>query len=411
MRTWLAGCMVLAACGDPEPDRASSRTALRIVGSDAITHRLAPALGASYEVGHQVEVQVRVANEADAMRALLEGRADLAATTRPAMPIEIEQAKALGIDLDAPGARHIAGVDAVAVSVHPRNPTDSLTYDQIVGIFCTRSIDNWSYLGLDDRPIRAVVPDAGSGTRALFEDFFCGPKGLHPRVEVLPVDAIATALGADPTAISFLSMTEGGGKVLGLRPDAGGQPIRPTQQNITRGSYPLSYDLYLFSRGAPSGPTKIFLNWLSSPSGQEVVDEQRFVPLFLRPERMDEARPLRETIHFDQGEAAPNQRSAARLQLLVDELRSRAGEYRHIVLEGYTDALEPAPADLSQARAEAVRSLLQGELPGLYFEIIPRGAVNPIAPNDTPYGRLRNRRVQVYLAAEEAQREDVVVGG
>ena len=85
------------------------------------------------------------------------------------------------------------------------------------------------------------------------------------------------------------------------------------------------------------------------------------------------------------------------------------GSNFHVVLEGYTDNREPEPTDLSYQRAETVRNLLQAELPGLYFEIIPRGAMNPIAPNDTPYGRQRNRRVQIYLAAEEKAEDAVEV--
>lgn len=401
----------IIACGAPQQEAEPAST-LRVAGAEALTHKLLPALGSTWLQNRpDLRLDVRTLEEGNAIRALLDGEVDIAASTRPARANEEEQAREFGFTLNAPGSRHLVAVDVVAVSVHPSNVTDSLTYDQIIGIFCTRSIDNWSFLGLEDKPIRAIARDPASGTRALFEDFFCGPRGIHPRLEVLPVEEIAQVLREDPAAISFMSMAEDGGKILGLRPDAGGQPIRPSQQNIIRGSYPLYHDLYLFTRGAPEGDLQAFIHWLASPAGQEVVDEQRFVPLFLRPERLDEARPLRETIHFEQGQAAPNQRSAARLQLLVDELRQRAGEYRHIVLEGYTDSHEAHDIALAQARAEKVRDLLQEQLPGLYFEIIPRGALNPIAPNDTPYGRQRNRRVQIYLAAEEAHRDDVVVGG
>lgn len=410
----MRSCVLLAAlvgCGAPADEPASTK-ALRVAGSEALTHKLLPAAADVWLQGRSdLELELQTVDESAAIRGLLNGTADLAASARLARANEEEQATQLGFQLNDRESRHIVGVDVVAVAVHARNPTDSLTYDQIIGIFCTRSIDNWSFLGLEDRPIRAIARDPASGTRALFEDFFCGPKGMHPRLEVLPVDEIAQVMHDDPSAISFVSMTEDMGKVLGLRPDAGGQPIRPSQQNIIRGSYPLYHDLYLYTRGAPEGDTKRFLDWLASPAGQEVVDEQRFVPLFLRPERLDEARPLRETIHFEPGQAEPNQRSAARLQLLVDELRERAGEYRHVVLEGYTDPQEGDATRLSQARAEAVRGMLQQELPGLYFEIIPRGELNPIAPNDTPYGRQRNRRVQIYLAAEEADKDEVVVEG
>ena len=91
----------------------------------------------------------------------------------------------------------------------------------------------------------------------------------------------------------------------------------------------------------------------------------------------------------------------ARLQLLIDERESRAGEYRHIVLEGYADNREPEAVRLSENRARTVEALLSNALPGTYFEIIPRGSHRPLAPNDTPFGRQQNRRVQVYLADEE----------
>src|SRR5690606_31651570 len=167
------------------------------------------------------------------------------------------------------------------------------------------------------------------------------------------------------------------------------------------GAYPLYHDIYLYTPGAPRGATAEFLEWVVSPAGQEVVDEARYVPLFLRSGQADKPRPLRETIHFERGISAPNQLSAARLGLLVEELRGRADEYRHIILEGYADNQEPDALALSQARADAVRVYLEAEIPGLFFEIIPRGATRPIAPNETPYGRLRNRRVQIYLAEEE----------
>jgi len=323
--------------------------------------------------------------------------------------MEEEQARELGYQLNVPESRRIIGVEVVSISVHPSNQPNSLTYDQVIGIFCTQQIDNWSFLGQEDAPIHAITRDPMSGTRTLFEDFFCGPKGIHPRLEIQTVADIKRALHDDPFAISFVSRAENAGKVIGLRPDGSGPPVRPSQQNIIRGAYPLYQDLYLFAPHEPSEAAAEFVDWILSPAGQEVVDEQRFVPLFLRPEALNAARPLRETIHFEPGSAMPNQRSLARLQLLVGELRQRAGEYRHIVLEGYCDVQERSPTELSRGRAEAVGQLLEHEIPGLYFEIIPRGNASPIAPNNTPYGRQRNRRVQIYLAAEEA--EGPVSGG
>lgn len=410
MRWSMVALLLVVGCQEP-PAPDEGRPVLHIAGTDAVMTRLLPALTETHvrSVG-TLDFDLVHEDASDAFRDMLAGGADLVATSRKHMPAEEEQAKANGYSLAAEGSSHIVAVDVVALATHPFNSVDSLSYDQVIGIFCSGSIDSWSFLGLDDRPLRAVSLPPRSGTRALFEDFFCGPSGIHSGVEILEEAALAKALATDPNAVGYLSMAAIEGKVLGLRPDALGPPTQPSQQNIIRGAYPLYHDLYLYSPGPAEGHAADFLDWIASPAGQEVVDEARFVPLFLRPTRLDEPRPLRETIHFEPGSSVPNQRSEARLEMLADELEERAGEYRHIVLEGYTDPHEPNATELSYARAETVKKLLEKDLPGLFFEIIPRGASNPIAPNETPYGRQRNRRVQIYLAEEENAPSIVVEG-
>lgn len=394
----------LVGCGGSAGTEDDGPPTLRIGGSETVTRALAGALAQTHADSRgTLRFEITGGGSTVGIDKLLDGKVDVAATTRAPLPSEEQQARANGYSIIE--GRHVIGVDVLTVAVHPDNPIDNLTYDQVIGMFCTGQIDDWSFLGLDAGKIRVLTRDPRSGNRALFEDFFCGPSGIADRAEVASFDTINAALTEDPMAITFVSLSENVGKTLGLRPDPAGPPVRPSQQNIIRGAYPLYQDILLITPGPPQGKARNFVEFALSPAGQEVVDEERFVPVFLRPERLDDARPLRETIHFDAGETQPNLRSTARLQLLIDELRDRAGEYRHVVLEGYTDNREPNATDLAYKRAETVRTLLQSELPGLYFEIIPRGALHPIAPNDTPYGRQRNRRVQIYLAAEEKEED------
>jgi phosphate transport system substrate-binding protein len=266
-------------------------------------------------------------------------------------------------------------------------------------------VQNWSQIGGPDRPIHVVAPDLESGSRALFEDFFCGLRGIDPKIQVQSTEKLAQTVTTDEDAVTIASLSESAGKMLALMPDVGLPPVRPSQDNVTRGSYPLYGDLYLVTRGTPTGDLAGFLKWVEEPGGQEVVDDQRFVPLFLRPPaRADEARPLRETVHFDPGESRPDSRSLLRLQLLIDEIKVR--QVRHVILEGYTDNEEPNAFPLSEQRAVAVRELIAPEVPDVYFEIIPRGPKSPIAPNNTPMGRMINRRVQVYIGEEEREQGD-----
>jgi phosphate transport system substrate-binding protein len=396
------GLLGLAGCEGPEQERVQEPSAptLRVAGSEAMLKRLVPALLEPWKRSRpDAVVTSEVQDAAVAIRGLSERTYDLVASTRDVRPSEDEQAQVLGYSLRGSQSRHIVAVDVVAVSVHQKSPLDALTYDQVIGVFCSRAIDNWSFLGAGDRPIRVLVPNIESGDRALFEDFFCGPKGFHRNVEVGTDESIRQALNSDESAISFVSASDPAGKLLALQADADLLPVRPTQDQIIRGAYPLYKDLYLFTRGTPTGLVADFLRFVESPGGQEVVDEQRLVPLFLRPERMDEPRPLRETVHFEPGSSTPDQRSMARINLLIEELRER--KLSHVVLEGYTDDQEPDSYRLSEQRAQTVRQMLAAELPDLYFEIIPRGPKAPLAPNETPFGRQVNRRVQIYLGEDE----------
>jgi len=403
--------LAAASCTAPAPPRKSApaKPLLRIGGSETMSRALIPALVAAHERSlGTMDFEVTGGGTGAGLRQLIDGTLDIAAASRPHYDADADQARNAGISLTARGSRTIVGLDVVSVVVNESSPIESLTYDQVIGIFCDKTIDDLSFLGLEAGPIRPVTRDPRSGTRALFEDFFCA-RGINGHIESMDASGIQHAISTDPSVISFASMTDGVGKIVPLRPDSEGEPIAPSVKNIANGRYPLYRDLYFYTPGPASGPAKQFIDWSLSPAGQDVLDEQRFVPIYHRTKVFDEPRPLRETIHFDSGSSMPNQRSAARIQLLVQELQQKGSKGQHIVLEGFTDSRETDAITLSEKRAETVRDLLDQQLEGLFFEIIPRGPIRPLAPNSTPYGRLRNRRVQIYLADEEKDEDELIV--
>jgi phosphate transport system substrate-binding protein len=413
MRTWMLFGLVMACTPPPTNSPATpAQPLVRLGGSETMGRALLPALTKAHtSTRGDLAFEITGGGTGAGVRQLLSGTLDVAAASRKHRFSDQEQALVNGFSLEERGARHVIGMDVVAVVVHKDSPIESLTYDQVIGIFCSRTIDDLEFLGADF-PSQALTPlsrDPRSGTRALFEDFFCGPRGIHPRIENLDSDGIQAEITSNPGAISFATMTETVGKVVALRPVAEAKPIFPSQKTISNGSYPLYHDLYLYTPGSAKGTAKAFVDWVLSPAGQEIVDEQRFVPIYHRSAKFDGPRPLRETIHFDAGDTYPNQRSVARIQLLVQELRQRKSVGQHSGLEGFTDNREAGPLALSESRAKAVKDLLEQQLDKPFFEVIPRGPIRPLAPNDTPYGRQRNRRVQIYLADEEAKRDDLVV--
>jgi phosphate transport system substrate-binding protein len=369
-----------------------------ISGTPVATAELIPALVARHQedVG-SLRFNVMTQSNHEAMDRLLDRNITIAAVDRPHFPAEQEQAIEDGHTLVSTDARHILAVDAVAIAVHAKTALHSLTYDQTIAIFCTGEIKDWSQLGFEPKLLELVLPQPHDGSRAVFEDFFCGPSGMVSTAETASSLEISGRLANRPGTISIVSFAERSGKLLALRPDGDSKPLMPTQSNVIRGSYPLAYDLLLYTQTPMKKSARQFIDWTRSKVGQTVIQEQRFVPLYLRPDRLDGPRPLRETIHFTTNTAKPTQRSMARIEMLTQDLEARAGEYSHIVLEGFTDTQEGDNFVLAKERAKVVKEILSAKLPELEFELIPRGMLNPIAPNETPYGRQRNRRVQVYL--------------
>ena len=74
-----------------------------------------------------------------------------------------------------------------------------------------------------------------------------------------------------------------------------------------------------------------------------------------------------------------------------------------IEIEGHTDA-EGTPernAALSERRAQAVVSYLTSSgIPADRLKAIGYGAARPVAPNDTPGNRAKNRRIEFTVRAE-----------
>jgi peptidoglycan-binding protein ArfA len=70
-------------------------------------------------------------------------------------------------------------------------------------------------------------------------------------------------------------------------------------------------------------------------------------------------------------------------------------------LNGYTDdsGTEAINISLSNQRAQKVADFLVAHgVPGAQLVVKGLGSVNPVAPNDTPDGRAKNRRVEIVVS-------------
>lgn len=112
---------------------------------------------------------------------------------------------------------------------------------------------------------------------------------------------------------------------------------------------------------------------------------------------------------FDPGAVVVKPRYEAVLQRVAQALAQVPGR---VLINGYTDnvpirsARFPSNWHLSQARAEAVADMLQRWVRDPQrLRTEGRGDADPVAPNTTPEGRSRNRRVEIVLLVPPPERD------
>lgn len=113
------------------------------------------------------------------------------------------------------------------------------------------------------------------------------------------------------------------------------------------------------------------------------------------------------SVRFDTNKSTLTTTAKANLDKLVPVFQSYADT--DIVIYGYTDSTGKVEYNqsLSEQRAASVKSYLSGK--GLNTSRITTtglGIADPIATNDTPEGRIQNRRVEFAITANEKMVED-----
>jgi phosphate transport system substrate-binding protein len=251
-------------------------------GSDTLVN-LALAWAETYMGAHpEVRISVTGGGSGTGIAAMINGTVDIANASRAMKPEEISAAQANGIE---PIEFVVAG-DAIAVVVHPSNPVDRLTLQQVSDIY-TRKITNWSQVGGDDRPIVLLSRESNSGTYVYFLEnvIRLGDKDsellFSPDTLLMPSsEGISSEVRQNPNTIGYdgLGYVTPDQKVLGVARDADGPYVLPSVETVNDGSYHISRPLFMYTAGELTGDGKTYLDWILG-EGQAIVPELGFVPL------------------------------------------------------------------------------------------------------------------------------------
>lgn len=339
---------------------------------------------------------------------LIAGRADLAMASRPISAGERAALAARGVDVE----EAVIALDGLAVIVHPGQSVQQLQLDTLRRVFAGE-IRDWSQLGGRPGRIALHARDQRSGTWDTFRSLVLGSRSLAAEARRYEsTDALAAEVARDPNAIGFVGLAGMRG-VRALAIADGAAALRPEPREVAVEDYLLARRLYLYAPRPLRADIDQLLRFVQSEEGQVIVEQVGFVAQHVRAFATDlparAPQPYRELVsgaqrlslnlRFDEGSAKLDSKAEVDLQRLAAYLRAPERARREVILIGFADASEIAPLQaefLSNDRADHVADRMAAL--GLRADRVRGlGGSLPLSIDDSPAGRARNRRVEVWV--------------
>ena len=418
--------------------RISQNTILRLAGSNTIGEGLGPALAKAFlqskgatnieiiqgekpdeEVVQGIfpgdltpsAISISAHGSATAFQSLAENRCDVGMASRRITHGEAANLVSMG-DMQSPASEHIVGLDGIAVIVNASNPVRELTRNEIMRIF-TGATTNWSRGGAHGA-INIYARTDNSGTYDTFKTLALAGKPLAANAQRFEdSNAVSDAVANDPNGIGFIAMPFIHGARAVAISEKETQALLPTRLTVSTEDYALSRRLYLYTPAVPGNRyTRQFVEYALSKQGQDVVAANGFIAQIVRKEKQtvaggapDEYKQLTEgaerlslNFRFQNGDLEPDNKAELDLDRVVTLIADLNISGDKVMLLGFSDGLgdEENNTELSLSRAKTVETEFARR--GLKPAVVKGfGAVLPVASNDTEEGRLKNRRVEVWV--------------
>lgn len=212
---------------------------------------------------------------------LIDGTVEVILTARSISRDEKVYADESGVTLiEKPIAK-----DALTFIVNPQNPINSLTKEQIQGIY-TGDIVNWNEVGGSDMAITPYVRNRNSGSQEKFEtmvmtgltikDF---PESQTGGIMMSPYYQIEDdASGIAFTPFYYYSVIVDNGKTKGIGIDG----VAMTKENVRNDTYPYVTDVYAAVRSDIDKNSMAYrlFEFLTATGGQSIIEESGYIPLY-----------------------------------------------------------------------------------------------------------------------------------
>ncbi|MEL6641649.1 MAG: substrate-binding domain-containing protein [Pseudomonadota bacterium] len=385
----------------------------------------------------QARFALRLSNTDEGFADLIAFEADVVMAMREVRAEEAERASLVGLgDITSPRQARIIGFDALVPLVNPAMDLRHVALRDVARAY-RGEITNWAELGGPEGPISLHLGPRSGGPWQFFVDQIVRQGGQELSETVIRHDSardVALAVATTPGGLGMLPYGEtANGRAVALR-DACGFTAVPLNVTLKTQDYPLTEPLFLYAPDRRhSAVIRSFFAFLRGPEAQLVVRRAGFVdqgavpiPLDAQGQRfanaIDQAGAgiqlddlqrmvrvltprtrLSTSFRFVEGSDQLDAASRSNLMALGQAIRNGRYADQRLMLVGF-GAAEDADGfafDQSLRRAETVKADLiaaLGRLPGdVDVETAAFGAALPMGCNDTPWGRQRNNRVELWV--------------
>lgn len=415
------------------------RPVLRIQGSNTIGAKLGPALvtglmqeqglndirtsvtqeneqavSALNGAGRKITVTIAAHGSGTGFSAIGQGSAELAASSRPIKDAESASLSSFG-NMKSRDAEQVIAIDGLAIVLHPSNPISALSTLQLAQIF-SGEISDWAQLGGRPGAIDLYARDDNSGTFDTFKELVLSANGKQLSGKAKRFESseqLSDSVARDTNGIGFIGLPYVR-KAKAVAIAAGdSQPMAPSVTLIATEDYPLSRRLFLYGPPKNANPwAEALLQFAQSPRGQAIVASNGFIAQTVEAMKVEatadmppayqalarEAQRLSVNFRFQEGSANLDNKAQQDLRRVLDYLRQHDKLQNKVVLVGFGDpkAVSARAELLSKLRAMAVRRELARE--GVVMrEVTGLGDDLPVADNEGDSGRIKNRRVEVWV--------------
>ncbi len=386
-------------------------------------------------------VTVATGDPSEGFTALADGTALLAISSRQASVPEVSAIKAAGFgDITIAVQQTVLAMDGLVILVSQDNPVNSLTIQQVGGIFSGK-LTNWAEVGGQGASINVYRQNVAASDFEFFRSEVLAQTGgdfTQTASIVSSNGAISDSVTLDAFGIGFSSFADmGSAKAISLRGSCGILSA-PTDFSIKTEEYPLSRRLLVYTpdRVLPevAGGLAAYLDsdaaqlpveragYVSLNATLKSVNDQglRFAnailadndeidlaDLRLMAKQLVNAERLSTTFRFVDGSSTLDARAERDVIRLLDWLSGQSLANMKILLVGFTDNNGKSDVNmaLAEQRAQQVLDELAaiapaGMLEKIDVKIIGLGETSPMACSAAPRGRFVNRRVEVWISDE-----------